>query len=67
VVELGERARSYYGEHPRAIVLDLRWKRELAPDALALFEELAGDLNRRFEWTEESKPSCRTGAAWEPT
>ncbi|GAB4212206.1 MAG: hypothetical protein OHK0013_34720 [Sandaracinaceae bacterium] len=52
VVELGERTRAYYGEHPRGIVLDLRWKRELDPSVLALFDELAGELNRRFAWPE---------------
>jgi hypothetical protein len=50
IVELGERTRSYYGAHPSAIVLDLRWRRELTPDTLALFDALAGETNRRFAW-----------------
>lgn len=61
IVELGERTRSYYGAHPRAIVLDLRWKRELAPDALALFEALAGETNRRFAWEETSAGAASPG------
>ncbi len=50
LLELGDRTRTYYGEHPPAIVLDLRWQRELSAGSLALFEQLAGDLNRRFAW-----------------
>lgn len=42
--------RQYYENHPRTFVLDQRWRRELPKDALAVFEELAGEVNRPFAW-----------------
>jgi hypothetical protein len=42
----------WYGAHPRGIVLDLRWKHELSTDALAVFEEVAGEINRAYAWQE---------------
>lgn len=38
--------RSYYENHENAIRLDLRWKQELSAEHLALFENLAGHLNK---------------------
>ncbi len=46
--------RGYYGEHPRSFVHDLRWHRELSPEALADFDAVAGETNRAFAWDEES-------------
>ena len=40
----------YYNNVDIAIKLDLRWKRELAPEKLAVFEEIAGEVNKLFEW-----------------
>lgn len=48
VVELSERTRAHYGAHPKRIVLDLRWQRELSADALAVFEEVAGAVNTPY-------------------
>lgn len=45
--------RDYYDAHPKAFVLDLRWQRELSPDALAEFEAAAGDVNRAYAWPPE--------------
>lgn len=45
--------RSYYGAHPRSFVLDLRWRRELAPEALADFDAVARETNRAYAWDEE--------------
>lgn len=50
MVELSARNRAYYETHPRAIVLDERWRTELHPEALAAFEDVAGDTNRPFAW-----------------
>ncbi len=49
-VALPERSRDYYAGHAKAIALDLRWRRELDPKHLELFEELAGDVNRELRW-----------------
>jgi hypothetical protein len=49
-IELGDRTRSYYGTHPRAIVLDLRWKTEMSAEALAEFDEVAGETNQPYAW-----------------
>lgn len=42
--------RQYYENHPRTFVLDQRWRRELPADALAVFEEVAGEVNAPFAW-----------------
>jgi len=39
---------AYYGAHPRAFVLDLRWKNELSREALDAFDAVAGDTNRAY-------------------
>lgn len=50
VLGLGERTRAYYAEHPRAIVLDERWRRELAPATVAEIEGVLGEANRGIGW-----------------
>lgn len=50
VLDLGGQARAYYDAHPAAIVLDLRWQRELASSDAALFDARAGEINRPFTW-----------------
>ncbi|MEM9071144.1 MAG: sulfotransferase family protein [Myxococcota bacterium] len=49
-VKLTDRTRPYYGDHPKGIVLDLRWRDELDAQALSLFEERAGRDNEPFAW-----------------
>lgn len=55
VVNPDEKTRYWYGSHPREIVLDLRWKREMNVDALAVFEEVAGETNRAYVWEESGE------------
>jgi hypothetical protein len=50
VVNPDEKTRDWYGAHPREIVLDLRWKREMTADALAIFKAVAGETNRAYAW-----------------
>jgi len=52
VINPDDKTRDWYGAHPRAIVLDLRWRRELSVDELAVFEEVAGETNRAYAWEE---------------
>lgn len=47
-VSLTDRTSGYYENHSGGIELDLRWRQELAPDHLALFQQLAGELNAQF-------------------
>ncbi|WP_417488679.1 sulfotransferase [Maricaulis sp.] len=47
-VSLTDRTSAYYENHSGGIELDLRWKQELDPAHLALFEDLAGPLNAQF-------------------
>ncbi|MCA9564144.1 MAG: sulfotransferase [Myxococcales bacterium] len=42
--------RPYYGEHPKGIVLDLRWKSELPAEVLTVFDAMAGSENAEFAW-----------------
>lgn len=51
-LELSDEARAYYAEHPRAIVLDERWRTELDEAELATFEQEAGEANRDTAWEE---------------
>lgn len=51
-VELDDRHRSHYAQHPPAVVLDLRWREELSPSALAEFERTAGETNAPYAWGE---------------
>ncbi|GGX86511.1 hypothetical protein [Streptomyces hiroshimensis] len=37
--------REHYSRHPPAVVLDLRWHQEMPADALAAFDEVAGEAN----------------------
>jgi hypothetical protein len=41
---------NYYNEADISIKLDLRWQRELSPEKLEVFEKIAGEVNRPFEW-----------------
>lgn len=41
---------SYYEELGLQIKLDLRWKHELSAENLAIFNSLAGELNKSYEW-----------------
>jgi len=50
VLDLAGSARAYYDAHPAAIVLDLRWQRELSSADAALFEARAASVNQRFAW-----------------
>lgn len=54
--------KAYYQEHPRSFVLDLRWRRELSPEALAEFEAVAGELNRSYAWDAAPEPDAARGA-----
>ncbi|HSH03680.1 MAG TPA: sulfotransferase [Anaerolineae bacterium] len=47
-VQLTERNAYYYENHPLAIRLDERWRMELDDEALALFNERAGEINREL-------------------
>ncbi len=48
VLDLAADNLAYYAPHPAAIVLDLRWQRELPAEARALFDSIAGEVNERF-------------------
>jgi Sulfotransferase family len=50
VISPDQKTRDWYDAHPRGILLDLRWKRELGTDELAVFEEVAGERNRAYAW-----------------
>ncbi len=49
-IQLTERTKAYYGDHPGDIRLDLRWRDEMKADQLALFEDRAGQINHDFRW-----------------
>jgi hypothetical protein len=51
MVELGARTRDYYESHPRAIVLDERWKKEMPAEAVQAFEAEASEANAPYAWT----------------
>lgn len=40
----------YYSGHPKAIVLDERWKREIDSDIEKEMQEIAGDLYAKYIW-----------------
>ncbi len=40
----------YYQDPEFRIKLDLRWKNELSPENLQIFNAIAGDLNKPYEW-----------------
>ncbi|MBZ0120962.1 MAG: sulfotransferase [Sandaracinaceae bacterium] len=50
LAEVPERSRTYYESIRGGFRLDLRWKEELSPELLRLFEERAGSLNEPFRW-----------------
>jgi hypothetical protein len=41
---------NYYDQQGLAIKLDMRWKDELSPEQLEIFESIAGKINRPYEW-----------------
>jgi hypothetical protein len=49
-IQLTERTNAYYADHPGDIRLDLRWREEMSPAHLALFEHHAGHINQTFRW-----------------
>ena len=49
-VGLNDRTRDYYENHSGGIELDLRWREEMSPAHLALFEDLAASANAAFKW-----------------
>ncbi len=49
-LQLNGHQRQYYVDHPLEIKLDLRWKKELLPAHEELFNSLAADLNKEFQW-----------------
>ena len=40
----------YYNNIDIAIKLDLRWQRELSPEKLEVFNRIAGETNKPYEW-----------------
>jgi hypothetical protein len=40
----------YYKNVDISINLDLRWQKELSPEKLEIFERIAGEFNKPFEW-----------------
>jgi Sulfotransferase family len=52
IVEPNDRTRDWHGAHSPGIVLDLRWKNEMSPADIAVFEEVAGETNRAYAWEE---------------
>ena len=40
----------YYKNMDLTIKLDLRWQKELSPEKLEIFERIAGEFNKPFEW-----------------
>jgi Sulfotransferase family len=49
-VSVPERSKNYYESHGSGITLDLRWKQELDPAIVRLFEEMAGKENQEMKW-----------------
>lgn len=47
---IGGAKKNYYASHPRGFVLDLRWKKELSEEALAAFDDIAGETNRAYAY-----------------
>ena len=51
-IQLSERNKYYYLDHPLEIRLDLRWKKELSEKIIKIFEKKAGKLNKSFRWND---------------
>ena len=47
--------RRYYEDHPRAFVLDQRWRSELSDEALRRFSAVAGPTEDAHAWEEEKR------------
>ncbi len=43
----------YYENQGLKIKLDLRWKKELSEEQVAVFNKIAGDINKPYEWNNE--------------
>lgn len=41
---------SYYQDTDLGIKFDLRWQKEFSPDQLEVFNKIAGELNKPYEW-----------------
>ncbi|MBD3212696.1 MAG: hypothetical protein GF311_08805 [Candidatus Lokiarchaeota archaeon] len=52
-IQLSERNKYYYSDHPLSIKLDLRWVKELDSDVIELFERKAGEINLPMKWKEK--------------
>jgi hypothetical protein len=52
-IQLSERNKYYYSDHPLSIKLDLRWVKELSSNVIELFERKAGEINLPMKWNEK--------------
>jgi len=50
---LSKERKEYYDKNGSQIRLDLRWREELSPELLALFQSLAGAENQELAWDED--------------
>jgi len=48
-IQLSNQNTEYYSNHPLNIKLDLRWKQELRPENLMMFDQLTGSLNEELK------------------
>lgn len=54
---VGSRHGDYYREHPGGVVLDLRWREEMKPDALKAFGAIVGAKNDLYAFDEKAERS----------
>lgn len=54
---VGPRHGDYYREHPGGVVLDLRWRNEMKPDALEAFDSIVGGDNADYAFDEKVERS----------
>jgi hypothetical protein len=54
IIELTDKTRAHYGDHPRGFMLDLRWKAEMSEQALSDFDAEVGAGNSAYAWNEEA-------------
>lgn len=54
---VGKRHGDYYREHPGGVVLDLRWREEMKPDALKVFDAIVGAKNADYAFDENVEAS----------
>ncbi|MFK8002387.1 MAG: sulfotransferase [Polyangiales bacterium] len=55
--EVGSRHGDYYRDHPGGVVLDLRWRQEMKPDALDVFNAIVGVNNADYAFDEKMESS----------